>query len=178
MFISEISKEAPSKFNSEIQEATYNVLHKLNIPFDRVETDEVITMEQCQIVNERLQMNMVKTLFLCDRKRTVFYLVVMLGNKPFNTKLFSNSLNISRLSFAPEDMLMHFLGVKVGAASIFGLLNPNSENVNVVVDRDVTLLSNYGCSDGTTTNYLKIGTHHIIEDYLAFLKRKATILVF
>jgi Ala-tRNA(Pro) deacylase len=73
---------------------------------------------------------------------------------------------------------MHFLGVKVGAVSIFGLLNPNSENVNVVVDRDVTLLSNYGCSDGTTTNYLKIGTHHIIEDYLAFLKRKATILVF
>lgn len=78
----------------------------------------------------------------------------------------------------PEDMLMHFLGVKVGAASVFGLLNPNSKDVNVVVDRDVTLLPSYGCSDGTTTNYLKIGTHHIIEDYLAFLKREATILAF
>ncbi|RQO74396.1 hypothetical protein DBR43_03080 [Pedobacter sp. KBW06] len=178
MFISKISREAPSKFNSEIQEATYNVLYKLNIPFERVETNEVITMEQCQIVNERLQMDMVKTLFLCNRKRTAFYLVVMLGNKPFNTKLFSDSLNISRVSFAPEDMLMHFLGVKVGAASIFGLLNPNSKDVHVVLHRDVTLLPNYGCSDGTTTNYLKIGTHHIIEDYLAFLKRKVAIVEF
>jgi Ala-tRNA(Pro) deacylase len=178
MIISEISKEAPSKFNSEIQEATYKLLHKLKIPFERVETNEVITMEQCQIVNERLQMDMVKTLFLCDRKRTAFYLVVMLGNKSFNTKLFSDSLNISRVSFAPEDMLMHFLGVKVGAASIFGLLNPNSENVHVVLDRDVTLLPNYGCSDGTTTNYLKIGTRHILEDYLSFLKRKVTIIEF
>ncbi|WP_286862458.1 MULTISPECIES: YbaK/EbsC family protein [Sphingobacterium] len=178
MFISEISKEAPIKFNSEIQQATYTALHKLNIPFERIETDEVITMEQCQIVNEHLQMDMVKTLFLCNRKKTAFYLVVMLGNKPFNTKLFSDSLNISRVSFAPEDMLMHFLGVKVGAASIFGLLNPNSECVHVVFDRDVTLLPNYGCSDGTTTNYLKIGTHHIIEDYLPFLKRKVTIVEF
>ena len=45
----------------------YEVLDELKIPFKRVDTDEVITMEDCIDINKKLDMEMVDTLFLCNR---------------------------------------------------------------------------------------------------------------
>ena len=60
---------------------TYQTLEKLNIPFERVETDEAITMEDCILINKKLDMEMVKTLFLCNRQQTAFYLFITTGSK-------------------------------------------------------------------------------------------------
>ena len=43
--------------------------------FERVDTDEAVTMEDCASINRKLQMDMVKTLFLCNRQQTSFYFV-------------------------------------------------------------------------------------------------------
>ena len=56
---------------------------KLHIPFERVDTDEAITMEDCTAIEEKLDMKMVKTLLLCNRRQTMFYLFITCGNKPF-----------------------------------------------------------------------------------------------
>ena len=71
-YVSEIFKDKPNKFDTELQEKVYATLEKLNIPFERVSTDEAITMEDCVLINEKLNMNMVKTLFLCNRQKTAF----------------------------------------------------------------------------------------------------------
>ena len=67
MFVSEIQKEAPKEFKTDLQRKVYEVLNELKIPFERVDTDEVITMEDCELVDQKLNMKMVKTLFLCNR---------------------------------------------------------------------------------------------------------------
>lgn len=41
--------------------------------FISVNTDEAITMEDCIQIKRKLDMKMVKTLFLCDRQQTKFY---------------------------------------------------------------------------------------------------------
>ena len=56
-------------------------------------------------IDKKLDMKMVKTLFLCDRHKTDFYLFVTTGDKPFKTKLFSSALGISRVSFAPAEFM-------------------------------------------------------------------------
>mgnify|MGYP000267193435 FL=1 len=43
-YVSEIFKDKPNKFDTELQEKVYATLEKLNIPFERVSTDEAITM--------------------------------------------------------------------------------------------------------------------------------------
>ena len=111
--VSEIQTVAPSQFQTDLQKSVYQVLDVLQIPYERVDTDEVITMEDCVAVNKKLNMNMVKTLFLCNRQQTEFYLFVTVGDKPFRSKDFSNALDVARvysvLCWKPQGMSRLFL---------------------------------------------------------------------
>lgn len=103
--VSNISNEAPTTFGNNLQKAVYEMFSTLGIRFERVDTDEVITMEDCAAINDRLDMKMVKTLFLTNRQQTGFYLFVTEGDKPFRSKDFSHALGIARVSFAPAEKL-------------------------------------------------------------------------
>ncbi len=81
--VSTIQNTAPIQFINPLQQKVYETLADLQIPYERVDTDEVITMNDCIAVNERLNMKMVKTLFLCNRQQTDFYLFITCRDKPF-----------------------------------------------------------------------------------------------
>ena len=168
VFISDIMEEAPAIYKSPLQKMTYESLAKLQIPFERVETDETITMEDCLQINQKLNMEMVKTLFLCNRQKTEFYLFITLADKPFNSKNFSNELGIPRVSFAPAELMENILGVKIGAAMVFGALMDKDNLVKIVFDKDVLSEEWYGCSDGTNTGYMKVKTEQIISNFLTY----------
>ncbi|PSL40909.1 Ala-tRNA(Pro) deacylase [Planomicrobium soli] len=165
-FVSDVMNTAPTAFQSPLQEKAYESLDKLLIPFERVETDEAISMEDCVEINRKLEMEMVKTLFLCNSKKSAFYLFITNGEKSFKSKDFSSALGISRVSFAPVELMESILGVKIGAATVFSLLMDTDKQVQVVVDQDVVTKEWYGCSDGTTTGYLKLKTKDIIDNFL------------
>ena len=175
-YVSEIFKTAPTEFKNELQQQVYATLQKLNIPFERVDTAPAINMEDCIMIDKKLHMKTVKTLFLCNRQQTNFYLFVTTANKPFITKDFSSAMGVARLSFASEALLQQKLGVKIGAATIFGvLLDPDNE-VRVVIDKDILSEEWYGCSDGTTTGYMKVKTAGIFNDFLPFAKHQPTVI--
>lgn len=175
-YVSEIFKDKPNKFYTELQEKVYATLEKLNIPFERVSTDEAITMEDCVLINEKLNMNMVKTLFLCNRQKTAFYLFITTGDKPFSSKNFSNALSISRVSFAPAELMEEMLGTKIGSATVFSALLDEDNDVNIVVDKDVANEEYYGCSDGTTTGYMKLLTADILGKFLDYTKHQPIVV--
>lgn len=175
-FVSDIYSAAPDKFDTQLQEKTYRVLNDLQIPFQRVVTDEAITMEDCVQINKKLDMDMVKTLFLCNRQQTSFYLFITTGSKPFRSKDFSNALGIARVSFAPADLMEKMLETKIGAATVFSTILDEQNQVQVVFDKDVINEEWYGCSDGTTTGYMKIRTTLIIHDFLSFVKHTPSII--
>lgn len=169
-YISDILKSPPVSYESTLQEMVYETLKKLKIPFERVDTDEAISMEDCIEINEKLDMKMVKTLFLCNSKKTNFYLFITTADKPFKSKDFSNALSISRVSFAPAELMEQILSVKIGAATVFGVLMDNENLVQVVLDKDILLEEWYGCSDGTTTGYMKVKTEMIVNNFLTYAK--------
>ncbi len=174
--ISDIYTTAPEEFRTPLQKETYKYLRKLNIPFERVDTDEAITMEDCILINEKLDMKMVKTLFLCNRQKTVFFLFITTGDKPFKAKEFSSAMKCSRVSFAPEELFHEILGVKIGAATVFSAIIDLDRDVQVVIDKEVADEEYYGCSDGTTTCYMKVKTDDIINKFLPDVKHKAKII--
>ena len=175
-YVSDIYTTSPSKFKNELQEKVYKTLEKLSINFERVETDEAITMEDCIEIDKKLNMKMVKTLFLCNRQKTNFYLLVTCGNKRFDSKKFSSELGISRVSFADESLMNEMLGTKIGAATIFSSLIDADNKVKIIIDKDVLKEDYYGCSDGTTTGYMKIKMADIIDKILPYSKHKETII--
>ena len=168
VFVSEIFTEAPACFRTPLQEQVYQTLEALHMPFERVDTDEALSMEDCLQINQRLQVKMVKTLFLCHRRQTRFYLFITTAEKPFSSKDFSQALGISRVSFAAPEQMESLLGVTVGAATVFGVLRDGDGKIEVIVDRDVVREDWYGCSDGTTTGYMKLRTAQVLHEFLRF----------
>ena len=80
---------------------TYDFLDKLGIHYWRTDHAwmKADTMEDCHIIDACLNATVCKNLFLCNRQKTNFYLLMMPGNKPFKTKELSHQLGIARLSF-------------------------------------------------------------------------------
>lgn len=174
--VSEIQTQAPVQFKTALQEKVYRTLAELEIPYERVDTDEVITMEDCIAVNNKLDMKMVKTLFLCNRQQTEFYLFITCGDKPFRSKDFSTALGVARVSFAPAEQMEAMLGTKIGAATVFSALLDTAARVQIVFDKAVLAEEFYGCSDGTTTGYMKIRTADIKDKFLRFVRRQPAVI--
>ena len=175
-YISEPASTAPAVYKTKLQQLVYETLAKLAIPFERVDCDEAISMQDCVLIDEKLQMKTVKTLFLCNRQQTAFYLFVTTADKVFSTKDFSGALGVARVSFATEALLQQKLGVKIGAATVFGVLLDTPGEVKVVIDKSVLSDPWYGCSDGTTTGYMKVKTESIVDDFLTYAKHEPLLI--
>lgn len=175
MFVSDIFTDSPKSFNSGLQKKVYETLSELSIPFWRVDTDEAITMEDCDAISKKLGADVVKTLFLCNRQKTKFYLFVTAGSKHFSSKDFSAALDISRVSFAPPEIMEEMVGTKIGAATVFGALWDADGKVRIVIDKAVADEDIYCCSDGTTTGYMKLSTSDVVDKFLTFAKHKPII---
>ena len=86
---------------------SYALLDRLGVSFVRTDHPDrpATTMEVCAEVDAVLGVRICKNLFLCNRQKTKFYLLVMPGDKPFRTKELSAQMGISRLSFAGSEGL-------------------------------------------------------------------------
>ena len=62
--VSEIITTPPEEFLSPLQKLVYETLDRLGIPFERVDTDPGLTMEDCQIIDRKIGVRIVKTIFL------------------------------------------------------------------------------------------------------------------
>ncbi len=175
-YVSEIQTEAPYHFQTPLQEKVYEAFKKLQIPFRRVDTDEAVTMKDCVAIDEKLDMKMVKTLFLCNRQQTEFYLFITVGCKPFCSKDFSHALGVSRVSFAPAEQMESMLGTRIGAVTIFSSLLDTENRVKIVFDKEVLAEEWYSCSDGTTTGYMKVRTEDICRKFLPFTNHELFVI--
>lgn len=164
--VGEIVTTPPAEYLSPLQKTVYETLERLDIPFERVDTDPGITMEDCQNIDAKIGTRIVKTIFLCNRQQTEFYIYVTTDDKPFVTKDFCRVLGIPRVSFAPADKLEEITGVKVGATTILSAVLPSAENVHLVMDQDVSENEWYACTDGTATCFIKIRTKDLLDKYI------------
>lgn len=167
-YVSECMSTAPESFKNEVQRLAYEAFEKLGISYERVDTDEAISMEKCALIDDGLGAKIVKTLLLCDRRQTEFYLFITTGGKAFRSHDFSAALGISRVSFAPSEKLEELLGVKVGAATVLGALLPGARRVHIVFDKDVLSDELFACSDGTPTGFVKFKTTDLLERFLPY----------
>ena len=145
---------------------TYDFLDGLGIEYKRTDHEPANNMEACNEIDAVLGVLICKNLFLCNRQKTNFYLLMMPGDKKFKTKELSSQIGAARLSFAgPEDMLK-YLDIEPGAVSIMGLMNDKEHKVNLLIDEDVLKGEYLGCHPCVCTSSLKMKTREVIEKYL------------
>lgn len=144
----------------------YDFLDNLGIKYKRTDHEPANTMEACNEIDAVLGVLICKNLFLCNRQKTNYYLLMMPGDKKFKTKELSSQINSARLSFAdPEDMLT-YLDIEPGAVSIMGLMNDKKHDVQLLIDEDVLVGDELGCHPCVCTSSLKLNTKDVIEKFL------------
>ncbi|MCR5356616.1 MAG: prolyl-tRNA synthetase associated domain-containing protein [Lachnospiraceae bacterium] len=145
---------------------TYDFLDGLNIEYFRTDHEPANNMEACNEIDAVLGVIICKNLFLCNRQKTDFYLLMMPGDKKFKTKELSSQINSARLSFAsPEDMLK-YLDIEPGAVSIMGLMNDKDKAVHLLIDEDVLEGEYLGCHPCVCTSSLKMKTEDVVKKFL------------
>ena len=145
---------------------TYDLLDGLGIKYQRTDHERADNMEACNEIDAILGLIICKNIFLCNRQKTNFYLLMMPGDKKFKTKELSAQINSARLSFAdPEDMLK-YLDIEPGAVSIMGLMNDKDHAVKLLIDEDVLEGEYLGCHPCVCTSSLKMKTSDVIDKFL------------
>ena len=145
---------------------TYDYLDKLGIEYKCTDHEPANNMEACNEIDAVLGVLICKNLFLCNRQKTKFYLLMMPGDKKFKTKELSSQINSARLSFAePEDMLK-YLDIEPGSVSVMGLMNDKVHAVQLLIDEDVLKGEYIGCHPCVCTSSLKMKTADVIDKFL------------
>jgi len=160
-------KTRPNRANrSQIEMDTYDVLERLGIPYFRLDHDETPSIEASYEVEKLLEIEIYKNLFLCNYQKTNFYLLMMPGRKKFRTKDLSKQINSSRLSFAEAEEMEKYLKIKPGSVSVLGLMNDESNYVQLLIDKDVLHCEYIGCHPCVNTSSLKIRTADLLTKFL------------
>ena len=145
---------------------TYDFLYSLQIPYQRTDHERADNMEACYEIDAVLGVLMCKNLFLCNRQKKKFYLLMMPGDKKFKTKELSSQIHSARLSFAGEDAMLKYLDIEPGAVSIMGLMNDKDKDVTLLIDEDVLKDEYIGCHPCVCTSSLKIRTGDLVNKFL------------
>ena len=144
----------------------YDLLDRLQIEYDRVDHEVAMTMEDCIAVDEVLETEMCKNLYLCNRQETAFYLLMMPGDKKFKTKELSSQIGSSRLSFAKDNYMEEYLDITPGSVSVMGLMNDQERRVQLLIDEDITKAEYIGCHPCINTSSSRVRTKDVLETIL------------
>ena len=144
----------------------YDLLDELQIPYERVDHEVAETMEACKEIDEVLEADICKNLFLCNRQKTKFYLLMILGDKKFRTKDISAQIGSARLSFAGAEEMEKYLDITPGSVSVMGLMNDTENHVQLLVDEDLLKGEYFGCHPCINTSSLKMKTADVLGPFL------------
>lgn len=165
---------ANGRLSKEI--AVYELLEKLDIPYLRLDHEEAASVEDCHNVDRILGIHICKNLFLCNKQKTDFYLLMMPGDKKFKTKELSAQIHSARLSFAESEYMEEFLNISPGSVSVMGLMNDGDKRVRLLIDRDILQDEYVGCHPCVNTSSLKIRTKDILDKYLPYVGHDYTVV--
>ena len=167
-----VYKGRPSDKRIEKEEKAYDLLEKCGIEFERVDHYAANTIEECLEVDELLEMEICKNLFLCNSSKTNYYLLLMPGSKKFRTAELSKQIGSSRLSFASYEDLERMLDLTPGSVTVMGLMNDTENKVRLLIDSDVLKDELFGCHPMINTSSLRFKTEDMVKKLLPAMKHE------
>ncbi len=112
-------------------------LTEMNIEYRIIEHPPALTMDDANRFIEGEEGVKTKTLFLCNKKSKAYFLVVTDESKAIDMKQLEELIPTKGLHFCNEEKLANKLGLPAGTVSIFGLLNNEEHDVNIILDRGI-----------------------------------------
>lgn len=176
IYISEKRTTAPENITNPTEKKVFATLDKLKIAYECVENDVVEAMEECKEIDAALGTEIRKSIFLSNKKKTSFFLIVMPAEKSLDTAALSKKIGVPHLSFASAEYMKEHLGTLPGSASVMGLINDEDDYVQLIIDKEVADEEWFGCNPGINTAHLKMKTSDLLNKFLPHIRHKAKVM--
>ncbi|HEL0015608.1 prolyl-tRNA synthetase associated domain-containing protein [Streptococcus equi] len=141
-------------------------LKKLNIPYELVEHEPALTTEQADSFIEGTEGVRTKTMFLTNKKKTQYYLLIMDDQKMLDMENFKELVGANRIRMASADSLYQKMLLPPGVVSPFGLINNQDKDILVYFDQEIVTEERMSFHPNTNDRTIFINT----KDLFSFLK--------
>ena len=141
-------------------------LNELGIPFQIVEHEPVLTTEQADRFIEGIEGVRTKTMFLTNKKKRNFYLVIIDDAKRLDMDVFKEIVEENRIKMASAETLNDKMMLLPGTVSPFGLLNNRDKDIHVYFDQEIVSEERMCFHPNTNEKTIFVNT----EDLFTFLK--------
>lgn len=147
-------------------EQVIDKLKELDIEYQIVEHEPALTTEQADKFIEGIDGVRTKTMFLTNKKKKDFYLIIMDDAKRLDMDTFKDIVEEKQIKMASENCLFEKMMLPPGVVSPFGLLNNTEKDIQVYFDREIINEDRMSFHPNTNEKTIFIKT----EDLLVFLK--------
>ncbi len=109
-------------------------LKGLGIEFTLHHHKAVFTVAESQAIDDKIPGTACRNLFLRDRKKNNF-LVVLRHETEVDMKKLAPLIGADKLSFGSPDRLMEYLGVRPGSVCPYAIYNDKGQNVKILLEK-------------------------------------------
>lgn len=141
-------------------------LNELGITFQIVEHEPALTTEQADRFIEGIEGVRTKTMFLTNKKKRNFYLVIMDDAKRLDMDIFKEIVEEKQIKMASAETLNDKMMLLPGTVSPFGLLNNRDKDIQVYFDQEIVSEERMCFHPNTNEKTIFVNT----EDLFTFLK--------
>ena len=131
-------------------------LNTIGIQFKIVEHEPAYTTEEADKYIEGYDGVRTKTMFICNKKKTNYYMIIMDDSKRLDMNKFKEIVSEKQMKMASEESLKEKLGIKPGMVSPFGLLNNDEKDVKIYMDKEIITeeIMTFHPNDNTKTLFI------------------------
>ena len=166
----ELLKGRPADLSDRTEKEirVYDFLDSLDIEYFRLDHAPAFGSEEelCREIENSLGARICKNLFLANRQRTKFYMLMIPDHKVFRSSDISKQAGSSRLHFAESEYMEELIDCSSGSASVMGLMNDTEHIVQLLVDDDVINSEYVGCHPCINTSSLRIRSGDIFDKFV------------
>ena len=151
--------------------AIFDMLDAAGAEYRTVSHEDVHTMEDLVPIEQQLGARFFRNLFLCNRQKTQFYILLIMGDKPFRTAEVSKLLGVARLSFGSAETLDEMLHVNPGAVNPLSLIYDTDKRITLLADREILGCQEVCMHPGSNGQSLVMKTSDLFEKVLPYMGR-------
>jgi Ala-tRNA(Pro) deacylase len=119
------------------QQIVYDTLKKLDIKFEYYQSPENFSTEDDGEFWKRINATRCKNLFMRNHKGDKHFLIISDFYKNIDIRILEHKFKKGKISFASQERIDKWIKGKIGAISVFSLLNDAENHVEVFIDKSL-----------------------------------------
>lgn len=168
----------PADFDSrpEKEQLIYEFLDDLGIDYVYLDHQEEYSMGDAADADEAIGVVGAKNVFLRDKKRRNYLLILVNGTKRIDLKQIGELTGLKKLTFCNEDDLDQILGLTPGAVTPFGLLNDTDGRVRLIIDESLRDEELFAMHPNVNTTTVRMSNRDFMNKVLPAMHHEPTFV--